>query len=185
MSVDDVLGGRLAIEHLAQAGFSRITLVGGHDGIRQVAERRHGAQLAIDAIASTDAAIVSTIDTPTLSIAVGRLVDEQIVSMTAADRPTGVFCANDLLALGVMQVLIRSGLRIPQDIGVIGYDDIDFAEAAIVPLTSLRQPRAELGRTAAQLLAAELNEGRSHHHRQVIFEPELVVRESTSARWGE
>lgn len=196
VSVDDVLGGRLAIEHLIHAGFGRIALVGGHDGIRQVAERRDGARQAMASAqgpvkdsaqgsakdSAKDSAIVSTIDTPTLSIAAGRAVGEQIVAMAPADRPTGVFCANDLLALGVMQELTRRGIRIPHDIGVVGYDDIDFAEAAIVPLTSLRQPRADLGRTAAQLLLAELNEGPSHHHRQVIFEPELVVRESTSAR---
>jgi DNA-binding LacI/PurR family transcriptional regulator len=182
VSVDDVLGGRLAMEHLVQVGFERIALVGGHEGIRQVAERRHGAHLAMAAIASNESAIVSTIDTATLSIAAGRVVGDQIVAMPTADRPNGVFCANDLLALGVMQQLTRSGLRIPNDIGVMGYDDIDFAEAAIVPLTSLRQPRAELGRTAAQLLATELNEGSEHHHRHVIFEPELVVRESTAAR---
>ena len=63
---------------------------------------------------------------------------------------------------------------------MIGYDDIEFAGVAVPPLSSVRQPRAELGRTAAELLAAELDEGEAHHHRHVTFKPELVVRQSTS-----
>jgi LacI family transcriptional regulator len=178
VSVDDVLGGQLALAHLVDAGFERIALVGGHDGIRQVAERRRGAAIA----ASGSPTMLSTIDTPSLSIAAGREAAQHIADMPASVRPTGVFCANDLLALGLMQQLSRAGLRVPHDIGVVGYDDIEYAEAALVPLTSLRQPRAELGRTAAQLLVAEVTEGTAHHHRQVIFEPELVVRESTGPR---
>ena len=94
-------------------------------------------------------------------------------------RPTAVFCANDLMALGVLQEMTRNHIRVPDDISIIGYDDIDFAAAAAVPLTSVRQPRQELGRTAARLLLEEAADDENHRHRQVIFEPELVVRGST------
>jgi DNA-binding LacI/PurR family transcriptional regulator len=182
VSVDDVLGGQLAVTHLIEIGFEKIALIGGHDGIRQVMERRRGAAIAAQASAAAHRPVeLTTIDTPTLSIAAGREAGRNIAEMSSDDRPTGVFCANDLLALGLMQQLSQAGLRIPHDVGVIGYDDIEFAGAAMVPLTSLRQPRADLGRTAAQLLMAEVSEGADHHHRQVIFEPELVLRESTSA----
>jgi LacI family transcriptional regulator len=181
VSVDDVLGGQLAVAHLIEAGFEKIALIGGHDGIRQVMERRRGAAIAAQATASRRGIELTTIDTPTLSIAAGREAGRHIAGMSSDDRPTAVFCANDLLALGLMQQLSQAGLRIPHDVGVIGYDDIEFAGAAMVPLTSLRQPRADLGRTAAQLLMTELSEGTDHHHRQVIFEPELVLRESTIA----
>jgi LacI family transcriptional regulator len=70
------------------------------------------------------------------------------------------------------------GLRVPDDIAIIGYDDIDFAAAAAVPLSSIRQPREQLGRTAAQLLLEEVTD-RAHRHRHVVFQPELVVRAST------
>ena len=66
-----------------------------------------------------------------------------------------MFCANDLLALGVLQELTAHGLRVPEDVAIVGYDDIEFAGAAAVPLTSVRQPRAQLGRTAAELLLEE------------------------------
>jgi LacI family transcriptional regulator len=94
-------------------------------------------------------------------------------------RPTAVFCANDLIALGVLQEMTRNRIRVPEDISIVGYDDIDFAAAAAVPLTSVRQPRQQLGHTAARLLLDEAADGDTHQHRQVIFEPELIVRQST------
>jgi LacI family transcriptional regulator len=74
--------------------------------------------------------------------------------------------------------LLRLGVRIPEDIAVIGYDDIELATSAAVPLTTIRQPRMELGREAAELALAETAEGARHRHRQVVLTPELVIRES-------
>jgi LacI family transcriptional regulator len=73
-------------------------------------------------------------------------------------------------------------IRVPDGISIVGYDDIDFAAAAAVPLSSVRQPRHQLGRTAAQLLLEEALGEASHQHRQVVFEPELVIRQSSLAR---
>ena len=73
-------------------------------------------------------------------------------------------------------------IRVPRDIAILGYDDIDFAAAAAVPLSSVRQPREQLGRAAAELLLEEANRPDRHEHRHVLFQPELVVRESTAAR---
>jgi LacI family transcriptional regulator len=99
--------------------------------------------------------------------------------MPREDRSTAVFCANDLLALGVLQGLTRRRVRVPDDMAIIGYDDIEFAAAAAVPLSSVRQPRHLLGQTAATLLLDEAHQPDTHEHRQVVFEPELVVRESS------
>jgi LacI family transcriptional regulator len=99
--------------------------------------------------------------------------------MPPSSRPTAVFCANDLIALGVLQEMTRNRIRVPEDISIVGYDDIDFAAAAAVPLTSVRQPRLQLGHTAARLLLDEAADDETHQHRQFIFEPELVVRQST------
>nr|WP_326830307.1 substrate-binding domain-containing protein [Streptosporangium sp. NBC_01810] len=76
------------------------------------------------------------------------------------------------------------GVRIPKEFAIVGYDDIDFAAAAAVPLTSVRRPRQLLGRTAAELLIEEVTEDSSHQHRQVVFEPELVVRDSSDRTIG-
>ncbi|HEY4019093.1 MAG TPA: substrate-binding domain-containing protein, partial [Pseudonocardiaceae bacterium] len=95
-------------------------------------------------------------------------------------RPTAVFCANDLLALGVLQSMVRAGVRVPDDVAIVGYDDIDFAAAAAVPLSSVRQPRWLIGHTAAELVIAEAHEHDQHEHQHVVFTPELVVRASSA-----
>jgi LacI family transcriptional regulator len=128
------------------------------------------------------AAALEVFATPSLSVAAGRAVGERLAALPAQRRPTAAFCANDLLALGLLQGLTRCGLRVPQDIAIIGYDDIDFAAAAAVPLSSVRQPREQLGRTAAELLLEEVHDASSHEHRHVVFQPELVVRDSTVGR---
>jgi LacI family transcriptional regulator len=71
---------------------------------------------------------------------------------------------------------------VPDDFAIVGYDDIDFAGAAAVPLTSVRKPRQELGRRAAELLIEEANAPETHLHQQLVFEPTLVVRESSMVR---
>ena len=96
----------------------------------------------------------------------------------AGERATALVCANDLLALGVLQEMVRQGVRVPDDFAIVGYDDIDFAAAAAVPLTSVRKPRAALGSRAAELLLDEAR-GEGHTHVQEVFEPTLVVRESS------
>ena len=104
-----------------------------------------------------------------------------ILARPADARPDAVFAANDLVAMGVLQALMmqgQGGLRVPQDIALIGYDDIDFASAAVVPLSSIRQPSALIGQTAVELLLAEAADpGVEPTH--VVFTPELVVRAST------
>src|SRR5690606_23960609 len=88
---------------------------------------------------------------------------------------------NDLVALGLLQQVITTGQRVPEDLAIVGYDDIAFAAGAAVPLTSVRQPRQQLGRTAAELLIDETtNPG--HEHQQVQFTPALVARVSTLGR---
>jgi LacI family transcriptional regulator len=83
-----------------------------------------------------------------------------------------------MLALGVLQRCVALGLRVPDDLAIVGYDDIVFAAAAAVPLSSVRQPRREMGRQAAELLVDEATNP-EHVHQQILFEPELVARAST------
>ena len=80
------------------------------------------------------------------------MAGERLLGLAGKKRPTAAFCANDLLALGLLQQVVASGLRVPDDLAIVGYDDIYFAGAAAVPLTSVRQPRHELGRRAAELV---------------------------------
>jgi LacI family transcriptional regulator len=96
--------------------------------------------------------------------------------------PTAIFCANDLLALGVMRTLRENKLRIPEQVSVLGYDDIEFAASAAVPLSSISQPAYQIGVTAADLLLNECEEAETHEHQQIRFQPQLVERASTGKR---
>ena len=123
------------------------------------------------------------VETGTLDVAEGRRAGQRLAGLPATRRPTAAFCANDLVALGLLQQMVRmAGVRVPDDLAIVGYDDIEFAEAAAVPLTSVSQPRQLLGRTATELLLAEGRDGADHEHREVVFSPELVVRASTRLR---
>lgn len=178
VSVNDRVGGELAVSHLLALGHERICFVGGPRAIRQVSERLAGARAAF-AAAGLNRDALQVISTAGLNVAAGRAAGSELTDLKAGKRPTAVFCANDLLGLGMLQEMTRRRLRVPDDLAIIGYDDIDFAEAAAVPLSSVRQPRAELGRAATKLLIDERNSP-DHQHRQVVFEPELVVRASTA-----
>jgi LacI family transcriptional regulator len=157
VSVDDVLGGDLAVSHLLHGGHGQIAFVGGPMSVRQVSDRRDGAVRALERA--------------------GRDATDLLV-------PTAVFCANDLLALGVLQEMTTHRIGVPDGVAIVGYDDVDFAAAAAVPLSSVRQPRHQLGRAAAQLLIEEALGDGTHRHRQVVFEPDLVVRASSQGRAG-
>ncbi len=177
VAVDDVLGGRLAAEHLLERGHRRIAFVGGHSDLPQVQERHAGVQ---HALRETPGAELTVLSPAELTVAGGREAAARLVGIPAARRPTAAVCANDLLALGLLQGMVRHGVRVPDEFAIVGYDDIEFAAAAAVPLSSVRKPRQELGRRAAELLLAESREG--HRHEQPVFEPELVVRESSMVR---
>ena len=177
VAVDDVLGGRLAVEHLLDLGHERIAFVGGPERIGQVRDRRDGAVLALESAGhSRDDLVV--VATDALTVSEGREAGARIAGMASNGRATAAFCANDLLALGLLQNCVSLGVRVPEDMAIVGYDDIIFAAAAAVPLTSVRQPRRQLGRTAAELLLDEAGNS-NHEHQQVLFTPELVVRAST------
>src|SRR5215472_15654595 len=146
VAVDDVLGGDLAVSHLLAGGHERIAYIGGPPAIRQVADRREGALRAL-ARHGRPPEDLQVIEVGALNVAGGQKAGAEIAALPARSRPTAVFCANDLIALGVLQEMTRNRIRVPEDISIVGYDDIDFAAAAAVPLTSVRQPRQQLGRT--------------------------------------
>ncbi|HEY3015121.1 MAG TPA: LacI family DNA-binding transcriptional regulator [Nocardioides sp.] len=182
VAVDNQLGGRLAAEHLLDLGHETIAFVGGPHSLGQVRERWLGARAAMLA-AGLDETRLIRVDTEAPSVAGGRHAGERLAGLRASRRPTAAFCANDLLALGLLQQSVALGFRVPDDLAIVGYDDIEFASAAAVPLTSIRQPRRELGLTAARLLLDEA-ENPQHRHEQVLFTPDLVARASTRRSAG-
>ena len=181
VSVDDVLGGDLAVSHLLEAGHERIAFVGGPFSTRQVTDRRDGAIQALERV-GRDGADLHVIETSALNVTAGQRAGASIAGLPAARRPTAVFCANDLLALGLLQEMTTHRISVPGSLAIVGYDDVEFAAAAAVPLSSVRQPRHQLGRAAAQLLIEEALGDGTHRHRQVVFEPDLVVRRSSPGK---
>jgi len=177
VAVDDVLGGEVALAHLIELGHTRIAYVGGPTNIGQVTDRRQGARQALERAGLPAGNLVELV-TSALTVAEGRGAGQRLAGLPLARRPTAAFCANDLLALGLLQQCVSLGLRVPEDLAIVGYDDIEFAAAAAVPLTSVRQPRQLLGKTAAELLLDE-SANPDHEHQRVTFTPELVVRTST------
>ena len=178
VSVDDVEGGYLAVSHLLSTGRRRIAFIGGPRSLRQVADRLEGARRAV---AEVPGATLEVIEMSALSVLQGREAGELLRGRPAADRPDGVFTANDLLAVGALQAFtLMSDVQVPRDIALIGYDDIDFASATVVPLSSIRQPAHLIGYTAVDLLLKDLEGPEGGHERTVRFQPELVVRESTA-----
>ena len=182
VAVDDVEGGRLAGQHLIDAGCRDLVFVGGPVTLEQVRNRLTGAQSAAEAASVR----ISHLATARMTAEEGRRAGLELAARKPAGRPDGVFAANDLLALAILQALVLAGIRVPEDIALIGYDDISFAALASVPLSSVRQPAYQMGRRAMDLLAAAMQrdaaggdaEGRSASQ-QVVFMPELAARASS------
>jgi LacI family transcriptional regulator len=175
VSVDEVRGGFLAADHLIRTGRRRIAYVGGPMSIHQVHDRLSGRQRRRTERTRRHPEVIPV---ENRTVADGRNVAESIVARPPADRPDGVFAVNDLTALGMLQALVRSGIRVPEDIALIGYDDIEFGAASLVPLTTIHTPQAGFGIAAMELLIAEMRStplAESH----VVLQPELIIRESS------
>jgi LacI family transcriptional regulator len=177
VSVDDVAGGALAVGHLIETGHRRIAYISGPAQLSQCRDRYTGALNALSD-AGLPAQALTVLEVPALDVASGRDAGSRLLGIP--DRPTAVFCANDLLALGVLQAMFAAGVQVPEKMALVGYDDIEFAAAAAVPLTSVRQPAFRIGRRAAELLLEETSgDASAHAHQRVVYQPELVVRRSS------
>ena len=178
VSVDSVVGGRMAVEHLIETGRRRIAFVGGPFEIRQVTDRLAGARVAVEN--STCARRHRGDRHRRAHRRRGRRGGCAHPERPRHEWPDALFAANDLLALGLLQGLIVDGrMLVPDDIAIIGFDDIAFAAAAAVPLSSMRQPSGMIGRTALRVLLEETSDP-DLIPRQTVFLPELIVRASTA-----
>lgn len=204
VAIDDVHGGELAVAHLlatrrhggdgtpqpsghvvhdvprtarrAATPGPGIVLVNGDLAIPQCADRREGARNAFIA-AGLDPDDLREVTVDEMTVDAGRIAGRRIAARTP--RPTGVFCTNDQLALGVIRGLNDGGLAVPDEVAVVGYGDLALAADGRVPLTTVEQPKDELGRVAVEILLAELGADRAaHEHVTRTLEPHLVVRES-------
>ncbi|HEY2556056.1 MAG TPA: LacI family DNA-binding transcriptional regulator [Diaminobutyricibacter sp.] len=178
VSVDDVAGGSLAASHLVDTGRKRIAFVGGPQQIRQVSDRLRGAR---QAVAPHPDVTLEVIFLDALTVQEGLAAGRTIAARPRSERPDAIFAANDLLAIGLLQGLfMQGGIAIPDEIALVGYDDIQFAGASVVPLTSIRQPSRLIGASAVSILLAEADDP-DVGTQQIVYQPELVIRASSSA----
>jgi len=179
-SVDDFLGAERAVTHLIEQGCRSIAFVGGEIQIHQINERLRGARAAVAAHPGVDLEVIPTVER---SVHAGLSAGEQLLGRARANQPDGIFAANDSLAMGIMQAISAgSDLRIPEDIAVVGYDDIDFASSAAVPLSTVRRPREVFGRSAVDLVRDQADSAEPLPVRSIVIQPELIVRASSKRR---
>jgi LacI family transcriptional regulator len=175
LALDGRRGGYLAARHLIETGRKNIAFLGGP--LRQVEDRWIGAMTAC---AETSGVRLTHIDTPDQTVGDGRAAGVALSALPAGDRPDAVFAANDLLGLGLMQsVVLSPDIRVPEDLAIIGYDDIEYAASAIVPMSTVRQPVELLARESIRLVLSEKAHDPDHVHEHLLLEPELIVRESS------
>src|ERR1700748_796560 len=147
VAVDDRRGGEIAVSHLLALGPRRTAGLTARAPTRQCADRRRGALRAVERAGLDPAAVLAEITVPAMNARAGAAAGDELLGQ--GPRPTAVFCTNDMLALGLLRRLSQAGVAVPGDLAVVGYDDIEFAADAAVPLTSVRQPKYRLRRAAA------------------------------------
>jgi LacI family repressor for deo operon, udp, cdd, tsx, nupC, and nupG len=161
-------------QHLASLGHRTIAYVSGPPNNILERERFLGYQDGLKAAGLPfDPALVLPGD---YTIESGMIAGQSLVARPT--RPTAVFCTSDEMAIGLMRTLLSAGLKVPEDMSVAGFDDIEFAAVAEPALTTIHQPRRELGQTAASVLI-DLLQGRSAP-RRMRLETELVLRDSVA-----
>jgi DNA-binding LacI/PurR family transcriptional regulator len=176
VDVDNQRGAAMATEHLLALGHTRIAHLMGEAEQPSAIERRKGfcealARAGVEVPAHY--LVWSNYDSSRAYADVRRL-------LTGPDRPTAVFAGNDGLALATVAVARDLGIRVPAELSVVGFDDVAVAALVTPPLTTVRQPLAEIGRRATRLLVARI-EGKNIAPVSARAEPELVVRGTTAA----
>ena len=184
LSIDNRLGARLAVEHLIGLGHRSIAFVGGPAGNADAAERLAGYREALE---QGGLPIV-----PRLEMA-GDFGEESGLQAGAkmaalTPHPTAIFAANDAMAIGCLAAMRERGLRVPEDVSLVGFDDVPIARYLTPALTTVQVPIAELGKQAMARLLAAVDEGRPGDPEggptHTVIAPTLAIRASTAAAAG-
>jgi DNA-binding LacI/PurR family transcriptional regulator len=174
VACDDAVAVEQSWRHLVSLGHERIGLVLGPADHIPSGRRLRAAVAAAGGSLAEEFVERSMFSLEGGQAAASRLLDRGV---------TGVVCASDPLALGAVRAARRRGLRVPEDVSVVGYDDSAFMTCTEPPLTTVRQPIEAMGRAAVELLNAQI-QGSDVPHNELLFEPELVVRGSTAQALG-
>nr|WP_315231249.1 LacI family DNA-binding transcriptional regulator [uncultured Albidiferax sp.] len=171
----NVQGGQMATEHLVALGHRRIACIGGPAELSPSAQRIQGWRNALAAAALDANDLLWHSDFSSQ----GGFTAMQAI-LQSPQQPTAVFVCNDLMGIGALSAAHEAGLRIPQDLSIIGFDDIELARFTSPPLTTIVQPKQRIGMLAVDMLLERIQGGRTDT-RQVLLQPELIVRASTAS----
>lgn len=175
---DDVLGGRLAAEHLAGLGHTRLAQLPGPEDISSFRDRGNGFREGVGRAGLQ--LLAAPGETPVLpTIDAGRRLMELLLDRHGAAPPTGVFVHNDSMAVGALDATADAGLRCPEDVSIVGYNNSPLTGHLAPPLTTLHLPAYELGRMAADTVMTMLDDPEELPGRTTL-PPRLVVRSSTA-----
>lgn len=176
VAVDQTHGAELATSHLLDLGHRTVWHVAGPADWLEAAGRRRGWQRTLEAAGIALPPVVAGDWSPRAGYAAGR----RIADAARAGRATAVFVSNDQMALGLLRALHEAGIRVPQDVSIVGFDDIPEAEFLMPPLTTIRQDFAEVGRKSIALLLDLIETGPRPEAERIVVAPALVVRVSTA-----
>lgn len=171
--VDNFKGGYEAARHLLGLGHKRIAHLCGNEYFLSTRERRRGFMQAMDEAKLTPMHVIQG----EYDMSFGYRTAKRWIQEGAL--PTAVFAGDDYIAIGVLNALLEEGIRVPQDVSVIGYDDQVIASQFHPHLTTIRQPAVKIGQTAVDVLLKQID-GKTKRSATVQLEPELIVRESTA-----
>lgn len=175
VDVDNLMGAFTAVSHLIHQGYHRIATITGRQDMSAGIQRKQGYLNALQARGlSIDEALIVTgdFDPEAAYNAMQSLLPH---------RPEAVFAASDTMALSALQAIQEAGLRVPQDIAVVGYDDLPAGQTAVPPLTTIRQPIRRIGTLAVATLIDIINQPQGPT-RRIVLPSELVIRQSCGFR---
>ena len=174
VSIDNTDGGCQATRHLIELGHTAIAYLGDEQGLQSDVERYRGYKKAL---AASGLRLRKDLITRGNGKPDGAFVAADAL-LAGSNRPSAVFCYNDMSALGVLQAAAKHRLSVPQDLSIVGFDDIFFAERLEPPLTTIHQPKREIGRSAMELLVALLKGEKAES--VTTIRGQLIIRGSTA-----
>lgn len=172
---DNVYGAYIAVSHLIKSGHKRIGYISGPSQISSARERLEGYKKAL--LENSIEFDNSLVKESNLRMEDGYRIMRKLLELK--NRPTAVFAYSDLLAIGALRALVEAKLKVPKDMALVGYDDIEFSEFLEVPLTTVHQPKYRIGQEGTKILINRIENKDSEGLHQIVLKPELVIRKST------
>ncbi|WP_246637621.1 LacI family DNA-binding transcriptional regulator [Crassaminicella profunda] len=178
IEVDNVRGGFLATKHLIEGGYKRIAFIGGEFVSYANEKRVEGYKRALkkyDYLVDEELIVYGNFKTKS-----GYTLTEKLLKLE--NPPDAIVAGNDLIALGVLHCIEDFGIHVPEDFGVVGFDNVDFSRLPQIQLTTIDQPKYYIGKLAFEILMEEIKNKEERFVKKIVLEPELVVRKTTKIK---